>query len=288
MDDFVRLVGDAEASGQGYAAAIVVRTEGSTSGKAGAKAVILEDGTVLGGWVGGGCIESTVVEEAARAIREGKPRTIDLDLTDELSGLGMPCGGRMTVYIEPRHRPSALVLLGNNGITRALARVGVAAGFRVVVDDTTATPGDYPPGVTLITDDLEYTRFPVHATSYIVVALHHKGDHRAIEAAIRRSARYIALIASRKRAKAVLDTVREMGVPEEALSVVRTPAGLDLGAETPEEIALSILAEIVHESRKGTRSLASLSAADGGASGTILSARPGALARTPEERSQEG
>jgi len=165
----------------------------------------------------------------------------------------------MTVYIEPRVRPRTLVLLGHNSITRALARLGAASGFRIVVDDTSAVAEDYPAGARLITNDLEYTRFPVSPNSYIVVATHHRGDHRAIEYGIREGAQYIALIASRQRAKIVLDMVRELGVPEDALSVVRSPAGLDLGAETPEEIALAILAEIVHFSRRNALSPASLS-----------------------------
>ncbi|MHA2620365.1 MAG: XdhC family protein [bacterium JZ-2024 1] len=255
MDDFISLVTQAEAREQRYAIAIVVRTEGSTSGKAGAKTVILEDGSVLGGWVGGGCVESAVIQAALQAIRTGIPATIDLDLTDEFTGLGMPCGGKMTVYIEPKVPPRTLVILGNNSLSKALARLGTAAGWKILIDDSSATHRDYPPNVTLITDDLEYTRFPVHPNTFVVVATHHKGDHRPIAYAIREGATYVALVASRKRARIVLDMVREMGIPEEALSVVRTPAGLDIGAKSPEEIAISILAEIVYEARKPEASM---------------------------------
>ncbi len=250
MRDFFEMLQEAEAQGKNYAVAIVVHTEGSTSGKPGAKAVIQQDGTILGGWLGGGCVESAVVETAKVVMRSGVPKMITLDLTDEFSGLGMPCGGKMWVYIEPKMSPPTIVVVGSGTFAQAIAKLAVATGFPVIVDDSHATPEQFPYACSIISDDLDYTNFPVSSNTFVVIATQHKADDRSMEAAIRKGAKYIALIASRKRAGIVLNTLRSRGISEGALATVHAPAGLDIGAQTPEEVAISILAEIVYEIRK--------------------------------------
>ena len=229
-----------------YAVATVVETAGSASAKPGSKALIAADGALLAGWVGGGCAESTVRQAALECLREGEARVVELDLDDEVLGTGMPCGGSMRVFVEPVLPRPTLWVLGHGRAAECLCRFGATLGFRVVVDDTPAVdPARYPDAAEIIGDDYDYGRLAPGAEDCVVIATQHKGDHLSAVRALRSPARYIAVIASRKRARLVLDFLREQGFPDEELARVRAPAGLDLGARTPEEIALSVLSEAV-------------------------------------------
>jgi xanthine dehydrogenase accessory factor len=229
-----------------YAVATVVETAGSASAKPGSKALIAHDGALLAGWVGGGCAESTVRQAALECLGAGEPRIIELDLDDEVLGTGMPCGGSMRVFVEPVSPPPTLWVLGHGRAAECLCRFGATLGFRVVVDDTPAVdPARYPDAAEIIGDDYDYERLAPGAGDCVVIATQHKGDHLSAVRALRSPARYIAVIASRKRARLVLDFLRGQGFSEEELARVRAPAGLDLGARTPEEIALSVLSEAV-------------------------------------------
>lgn len=250
--EFLQKIYELMQKGTAFAVATVVRTEGSSSARAGAKAIILPDGTTLFGWVGGGCVESAVAQEALNALKDGKTRLITLDLTDEVSSVGMPCGGSMQVYIEPFFTQPHLVILGHGAIAEALTELAHILNFFVVVDDTTAVKEKFLHASHLITDDTDYTNFPTAPETYVVVATQHKGDEKAIKSGIQKGVRYIALIASASRAKLVLDTLREQGISESQLKTVHSPAGLDLGAVTPEEIALSVLSQIVALRRGGS------------------------------------
>ena len=120
---------------EAYVLATVVETAGSTSARPGAKALIARDGAVLAGWVGGGCAEATVRQAALDCLREDRPRVIDLDLDDEVLGVGMPCGGSMRVYVEPVLPQPTLWVLGHGRVAECLCRFGATLGFRVVVDE---------------------------------------------------------------------------------------------------------------------------------------------------------
>lgn len=228
-----------------YALATVIETHGSTSARPGSKAVIAEDGHVLAGWVGGGCAESTVCHVAIAGLKSGETAIVDIDLTSEVLGAGMPCGGSMRVYVEPVRPRPRLWILGHGEMAEVLCTTGAIAGFDVIVDDPMANRRRYPAAVQILGDDLEYRNLEPDARDYVVVATQHKGDHQSIVRCLRSPVSYIALIASRKRSRLVLDYLRTEGFDESELCRVRAPAGLDLGAETPEEIALSVLSEIV-------------------------------------------
>ena len=229
-----------------YAVATVVETQGSASAKPGSKALIGHDGRMLAGWVGGGCAESAVRQTALDCMQEGEPKVIELDLDDEVLGTGMPCGGSMRVYVEPVLPRPTLWILGHGRAAECLCRFGATLGFRVVVNDTPAPdPEKFPDAAELIGDDYEYERLTPAAGDWVVIATQHKGDHISAVRALRSPVGYIALIASRKRSGLVLDFLREQGFTAEELARVRAPAGLDLGAKTPEEIALSVVSEIV-------------------------------------------
>jgi xanthine dehydrogenase accessory factor len=238
---------------EAYALATVIETEGSTSAKPGAKALIGRDGTVMVGWVGGGCAESSVRQAALECLRDDHPVVIDLDLNDEVLGTGMPCGGSMRVYVEPVLPQPTLWVLGHGRVAECLCRFGATLGYRIVVNDTPAPdPARYPDATEIIDDDYDYERLTPAPEDAVVIATQHKGDHVSAVRALRSPARHIAVIASHKRARLVLEFLRGQGLAEEDLARVSAPAGLDLGARTPEEIALSVLGEIVMLRRGGS------------------------------------
>lgn len=252
MEDPWKLLEHLAATGEPAGLATVIETVGSASAKTGSKAVINKEGKVLLGWVGGGCAQSTVCSTALECMADGASRTVDLNLDDEVLGTGMPCGGSMRVFVEPLLPRPALWLLGHGAIAEALCSFGNSLGFRVVVDDPMAERERYPAASELLTEDLDYEALRPGEADYVVVATQHKGDHHSMLKAVRSPCRHIALIASRKRSGLVLDFLREEGVSAEALAKVHAPAGIDIGAETPEEIALSVLSEIVLVRRHGT------------------------------------
>jgi len=228
-----------------FAVATVVRVEGSTSAKLGAKAIIDSDGRIIAGWVGGGCAETAVRSEAQKCIAQGRPEIITLDMKDEVLGVGMPCGGMMDVLIEPVIPKAELLIVGHGRIAETLAELAYLMNFSVTVNDPTATADKFPHASRVINDDMEFEGCKMTSSTYLVIATQHKGDHIWLQKALQGNAAYIGLVASRKRSKLVLDYARAEGVPDDKLERVSAPAGLDLGAATPEEIALSIIGEII-------------------------------------------
>ncbi len=236
-----------------HALATVVETRGSTSAHPGDRALIDAAGTVLLGWVGGGCAEGAVRRAALDGLGDGRPRMIDLDLDDEVLGVGMPCGGTMRVFVAPIVPPATLWIVGHGRVAESLCRIGAELGFRVVVSDVPAPEPDRFPGADeIIGDDYDFARLQPARDDSVVIATQHKGDHLSAVRALRSPAGHVAIIASRKRAALMRDFLREEGFGPAALTRLRAPAGLDLGARSPAEIALSVLAEIVMRRRGGT------------------------------------
>jgi xanthine dehydrogenase accessory factor len=235
-----------------YALATVVETEGSASAKPSSKALIDAQGRLLTGWVGGGCAESAVCRAALECLESGKAAIVDIDLSDEVLGAGMPCGGRMRVFVDPVLPRPQLWLMGHGRIAEALCTLADLLGLDVIVDDGAATWQRYVAAKRLITDDLDYSQLAPLPNDFVVIASQHKGDHESIERALASGARYIALIASRKRSGLVLRYLREKGVDRDNLARVVAPAGLDLGGRTPEEIALSVVSQMVMIRRGGS------------------------------------
>jgi len=230
---------------EAFAVATVIETHGSVSAKTGSKAVVGRDGRVAAGWVGGGCAEGTVCQAAMDSLASDQTAIIDLDLDDEVLGTGMPCGGTMRVFVEPFHPKPRLWILGHGKVAETLCAIGATIGFEVVVDDPMADAAHYPQAAQLLAEDFDYSRLDPQAEDCVVVATQHKGDHQSMSRCLRSPVHYIALIASRKRSKLVINYLREQGFGDSELARVYAPAGLDLGARTPEEIALSVLSELV-------------------------------------------
>jgi xanthine dehydrogenase accessory factor len=235
-----------------FAIATVIETRGSTSARLSAKAIFDHEGGVVCGWVGGGCAESTVAHAAIECIESGEAQTIDIDLDDEVLGAGMPCGGAMRVYVEPVLPQPVLWVLGHGRVAETLSQLGAMMGFEIVVDDPMAEAARFPDAARILTDDPGYAALTPSQNDFVVVATQHKGDHQSMQQVLKSRVRYVALIASGKRTALVLDYLRAEGFDREALACVRAPAGLDLNARTPEEIALSVISEIVMERRGGS------------------------------------
>jgi xanthine dehydrogenase accessory factor len=254
-----------ELSSQGiaFALATVVRAEKPTSAKPGANAIITADGT-LTGWIGGSCTQPTVIREAVKALQDGEPRLLRLCPPERMGQLpqdgvietAMICasGGTLEVYIEPHLPLPHLVIVGHLPIAQELAILGKSTGYEVTVMGSDVTVDRFPT-TDHVLDHLDFSRLEPASQTFIVVASHGNYDEAALESALKTDAPYVALVASKKRVAAVLDYLRETGLAEERLSRLKYPAGLDIGAVTPSEIALSILAEIVQFRRRGIQTL---------------------------------
>jgi len=240
-----------------YALATVVEILGSSSAKPAAKALLDLSGKIISGWIGGGCAQSMVSEVALECFETGEPRMIEIDLNDEVFGAGMPCGGSMRVYVEPVLPKPLLWLMGHGRIVESLCEFASRLGFDVIVNDPQATNEDFPTAHCVISDDCRYQQLQPQSGDFVVIATHHKGDYDSLTRVLQSEALYIALVSSRKRAKLVLERLGQEGFPESSLAKVRAPAGLDLGAKLPEEIALSIVSEMVLVRRGGHGNLLS-------------------------------
>src|SRR4051812_19743253 len=251
-----------EAEGSRFAVATVVAVQRPTSAKPGARGIVHPDGTIEG-WVGGSCAQPVVVREALRALVDGQPRLLRLSKTGPAEGrradgvveLVMTChsGGTLEIYVEPHMPAPDLWLVGTTPIVGALAALGAAAGWRVSVFDPEADPEGFP-GADRVLAETALARFEPETAPYVIVATQGIWDEEALRSVFRRGGAYGGLVASPTRSQHVRAWLRDEGnVADDRLAALRAPAGLDLGAETPEEIAVSILAELI-QVRRGTAS----------------------------------
>lgn len=257
MDAFVGISNTLREQGEPFATAVVVRCESPTSAKPGAKAVVKQDGTIIG-WIGGGCAQPIVAEQAQEAIRQGAPRLIRITPDHglvELPGMmnfEMAChsGGTLDIFIEPVLPPLRLLVLGRSPVAQALSRLGSVLGYAVTVHAPGAAAAEFPDAEALQdTLDLSGTKRPEQ--SFVVVSSQGEYDEDALEAALSLPAPYLAFVASKTKWEAIRKYLAERGCKNEQLERVRVPAGLSIQAVEPGEIALSILAEIVSLRRAG-------------------------------------
>ena len=249
MEDIYEEIIKLKADGRRGALATIISTSGSTPQQEGAKMLVREDGSILG-TVGGSLLEAQVREEAKNVIREGKPKILDFDLTGK-DEEGMICGGIAKVFIEPIIPKDSLYIFGGGHISFSLAKIGKMVGFRVVVIDDRkeyANPERFPEADETIADDYlnTFSRISVNSSSYIVIVTRgHAYDQTVLEWAITTNAKYLGMIGSRKKNRKIFDNLTAKGAKEEDLKRVHAPIGLDINAQTPEEIAVSIMAEII-------------------------------------------
>ena len=251
-DEFFQKLTELNAAEMPFAVATVIKITGSVSAKPGAKSIINDKGETQFGWVGGGCAEEAVREASLESMRYGQTRIIPLDLDDEILGVGMPCGGTMEVYVEPYLPRPELIIVGHGRIAEVLAQLAHTVHFSITVNDSGATREAFPMADHLITSDPDFSQFNVGPKTYVVVVTQHKGDQHSIKKALEGQGPYIGLVASTKRAKLVFEYLLDEGVAPVELKRVHSPAGLDFAGTSPEEIALSIVSEMVTIRRGGS------------------------------------
>jgi xanthine dehydrogenase accessory factor len=243
------------AAGEPFATATVVRAEKPTSGKPGDRAIITLAGE-LTGWIGGSCAEPTVIREALRAIAEDRGRLIRLSpepgtkpVPEGVVEVPMTCfsGGTLDIFIEPHQPRARLIVAGSSPVAEALVRLGGELDYHVIALDPDAEADVAGAHETM--RDVAQVASMVTPLTFVVVATHGEFDEPALAAALRTDAPYVGLVASRKRGEGVRAALRAEGIEETRLERLKYPAGLDIGARRGDEIALSILAEIVQVRR---------------------------------------
>jgi len=263
VEDIFALIGDLLKSGEAFCVVTVLRTKNATSAKAGAKAVVLGDGTIKG-FLGGGCVQGAVRRTAAAVLKEGKPRLIrvkpkeevsapiDLDGT-ELHQSACPSGGTVDMFVEPMRRAPRLVVCGASPVALALADLAARLGYRIAAAALAEDQDRFESAEERVAG-FDLTPLAIGAEDWIVVATQGKRDREALAAALASAAPYIAFVGSRRKADALRAQLRAQGtLSESQLARLKAPAGLDIHAIEPAEIALSIMAEIVERRRAGVR-----------------------------------
>jgi xanthine dehydrogenase accessory factor len=255
LDELIR---DLEARGEAFVIATVVRRQPPVSARVGDRAVITADGRIYG-WVGGGCAHDLILREAQAVLASRRPRL--LRITPEASGedieeeactvatMACPSQGELEVFLEPWVREPQLLIFGESPLAQALAVFGQALGYEVTRVVQRMSSPEETSGIRL-TPLEAMPAFAPNDELYVVVASMGHYDEEALAAALRTPARYIGLVASRRRAQALLNFLQQSGWSEADLGRIRAPAGLNLGAVTQEEIALSVMAEIMQVRRQ--------------------------------------
>ncbi|MBR0725173.1 XdhC family protein [Bradyrhizobium manausense] len=263
------LVAQMKAAERAFVLATVVRTVSVTAAKAGAKAIIAADGTIVAGWIGGGCAKGAVLKAAREALADGEPRMVSVQPENLLAELGVSAGesrdgirfasnmcpskGTMDVFVEPVLPHPSLVILGSSPVALSLAAQARVLGYHVTLAAPAAELAAPPDADTIIDG---YQLGELHdAKRFVVVSTQGKGDEAALRAAIATKADYRAFVGSRRKMASLRARFLAEGASAAAIDDFKAPAGLDLGAITPEEIAMSILAEITRERRRGQRAV---------------------------------
>ena len=235
--------------------ATVISSRGSAPRKAGAKMLIKRDGTFIG-TVGGGGVEQQVRQKAIEVMNSGEPQIMHFDLSGSGEKAAMICGGQMDVFLEPILSPETLYLFGAGHISQSTAAIGKMLGFRVVIIDPRPEYNNidrFPDADLLIVEEYDsaFPKLDVDENSYIVIyTTGHVLDEQCLQFAAGTKAKYIGMIGSKKKVKEVKERLLQKGVLQPQLDRVYAPVGLEIGAETPQEIAISILAEIIRVKKR--------------------------------------
>ncbi|HEY1862799.1 MAG TPA: XdhC/CoxI family protein [Roseiarcus sp.] len=256
-----------QAKGQAFALATVVRTVSVTAAKAGAKALIGPDGSIEEGWIGGGCARAAVVKAARQSMLDGRSRLVSIAPKDALAELGAAAGeerggvfyaknscpsqGTMDIFVEPVLPSPRLLILGASPVAVALARLAPSMGFDVTVAAALEEHQRFDIGVARLVGLSPPKESGDDA--YVVVSTQGAGDRAALKSAAGMDARYRAFVGSRRKAETLRSELVKEGVSEQALAAIKAPAGLDISAISADEIALSILAEMVAARRRPER-----------------------------------
>ena len=253
LDSYLRKATELNEKKIPYATAVVVRRKIPSSGKPGDKAIITAEGK-MHGWIGGGCTQGIVLKEALLSIQEGKPRHISItpsgtgseEIYTKSYSMSCQSGGEVDVFIEPVLPKPTIHIFGVSHIGIALSKLAAAANFPVICvgeqsDNTIFTEVD---------SFISFEDFAQTDSSYAVVCTQGHQDELSLLHAVKANPAYLSFVSSRKKANAIFSYLRKEGISFDQLKEINTPAGLDIGAKLPEEVAISILAQIIQHSRK--------------------------------------
>jgi len=244
FDEIVKL----RREGRNFSLATIVQCDGSTPQKTGAKMLVRDDGSIFG-TIGGGSLEAEVIKSALIVMKDGAPMTVPFELTENQGHL--VCGGTVLVYIEPVTAAPHIIILGAGHVGKALITVGKVLGFTVtVVDDREeyANRANMPQADNIVVVDFlnVFSKVVVKKSSYIVIATRgHDHDFDALKAALHTDAEYIGLLGSKRKRSLVLKNLEAEGFSQDDIKRIIIPVGLPIGSVTPEEIAISIMAQII-------------------------------------------
>ncbi len=270
--DIFEMIAEQRATGRPFAVATVIRTADATSAKAGAKALVTATGEILG-HVGGGCVEGALCRAAAEALESGAVATIRVKPAGEvvsafdtdgtpLHKSGCPSGGTIDLLIEPYAPPPAVVVAGASPVAAAIGRIAHSAGYRVFHAAPAADHGLIPEAARAV-EGFDLAPLELAEQDFVVVAAQGKRDLDALRAALLSPATYVAMVASGRKARTLLGRLRAEGIEEVLLTRLKSPAGLDLGGIDPEEIAVSVIAEIVQTRNRRAHLMGSGSSGSG-------------------------
>ena len=253
MDIYEEIV-KLRSEGRRGAIATIVNVRGSVPSFRTAKMLVRDDGSILG-TIGGGCVEAEVWQAAREVMETEKPRTLCFDLNhDPRYDTGLVCGGTLEVFVEPLLPPAILYIFGAGHIAESLYKVADIAGFATVIVDDRATYANrerFPSAHEILAEDFDQvtSKLRLNSSSYVVIVTRgHKDDMRILRwtvQAAQSEARYIGMIGSRRKVIAIQKELLKEGVSEKAFDRLHAPIGLDIGAITPEEIAVAICAEMI-------------------------------------------
>ena len=259
-NDLIYQISKYMGQGEEFAVAQVIWREAPSSGKPGDKAIILKDGTMIG-WIGGGCVKGIAIKEAHEAIRENKSRLVRIN-PDEVNGeedsnhktYRMTChsGGTMELFVEPITPNPQLIIVGKSNIARALSKLAIAANLRVNVLSNDVDKGMFP-GVSNIQDRVDFSKINIDQNTFIVVATQGEDDEESIRKALETSCNYVGFISSLRKSVKIEEYLEKTELSANRINELKTPVGMDINAKLPEEIAISILAEIVELFRDPNR-----------------------------------
>ena len=260
-NDLIDQISKYMGQGEAFAVAHVIWREAPSSGKPGDKAIILKDGTIIG-WIGGGCVKGIAVKEAREAIRENRSRLVRIDPDEGNSEdsshktYRMTChsGGTMELFIEPITPNPQLIIVGKSNIARALSKLAIATNLRVHVLSNDVHKGMFP-GVNNIHDRVDFSKINIDKNTFIVVSTQGEDDEESIRMALETSCNYVGFISSLRKSVKIKEYLLQTELSANRINELKTPVGMDINAKLPEEIAISILAEIVQFFRDPNRKL---------------------------------
>ncbi len=246
-DEIVRL----RKTGQKCAVATIVQVNGSIPSYESAKLLVREDGSMIG-TVGGGCVEAEVWNAAREVIESEKPKHLNFSLgQDAAYDNGLICGGQLNIFVEPVIPQPRAFIFGGGHVSKSLSKVANLAGFATsIIDDREAFANRerFPEAEAVYADEYEkvFPQLAITSSSYLIIVTRgHRDDMRVLQWAVTTPARYIAMIGSKRKTISVVKQLEKEGMPREAFEKIFAPMGLEIGAESPEEIAISVVAEMI-------------------------------------------